>query len=441
VWLRERPPRWFTLAIFLLTMMLLPAVVSAGVAEEPLVHALTVDGVVDAGMTMFLERALQDAERAGADYVLLDISTLGGTVDAALDLRDTLLASRLTTIAYVRDRAWSAGVVITIACDKVVMAPAATLGAAEPRPAEEKYISAWRAELEATARARGRDPRVAAAMADKSLVIEDVVGEGKLLTLGADQARDLGFIDAVAEGRNQALAELGIGSARVEVINPTTTERWVQFVTSPLVAPFILALGVLGLLVELVVPGFGAPGLLGVIALGAYFAGHMSAGLAGWEAILLFALGIVLLVAELFVAGFGVLGAAGLASIAGSVFLASPTPAAAVRSLVVALASLVLGAIVLFKFGYRLPFYRQLSLAEEQRPDQGYLAPADLKALVGQEGITLSPLRPAGTARIGAERVDVVSQGGFIPSGRPVQVVGVQGSRVVVEEREPENAG
>lgn len=429
-------PHWRLTALVVVSVLIFsfwyasPAESAAG--DEVLVYVLPVEGTMEPGLAAFVRRSIESAEEQGADVLILRIRTLGGLLDTALDIRDMLLDTTLETVAFVKGRAWSAGVLVTIACDHVVMAPGSSIGAAEPRPTDEKIISAWSAELQETARHRGRDPELVAAMVQKEIEIEGVVGSGELLTLTATQAEELGMIDAVAGSERDALTALGISPSRMVVMEPTTLDLFVRYVTNPYVAPFLLAAAFLGMLLEAVSPGFGVPGLLGVISLVAYFLGHVAAGYAGLSIVLLFAFGFGLLVAEIFIPEFGILGVGGIVAMLASIYLASPNPVAATWSIVIAFVTVVITVIVLLRMGHRFPIWKHLLLAYEETTDRGYLAQGDLRDLVGQRGVAVTMLRPAGTAEFGDVRADVVTEGGFIAAGTPVQVVKVEGRRVIV---------
>ncbi|MDD4337497.1 MAG: ATP-dependent Clp protease proteolytic subunit, partial [Firmicutes bacterium] len=164
-------------------------------AANPRVYVIPLQGQIEHGLASFIARGLREAAEARADAVIIDIDTPGGYVDAALKVRDAIISSKVRTIAYVNSRAWSAGALIAIACDDIAMKMGSSMGAAETRPKEEKYISAVRAEFEATAELRGRDPVVAGAMVDADVEIPDLIERGKILTLTATMAEDLGFAE------------------------------------------------------------------------------------------------------------------------------------------------------------------------------------------------------------------------------------------------------
>ena len=138
------------------------------------VYVVPIEGMIDLGLSPFVRRVLEEARYADAAAVVLEINTLGGRVDAAIQIRDTLLTSPVRTIAYVNPRAISAGALIALAAEKVVMAPGGTIGAATPvqvgapntpaQPVEEKTVSYVRKEFRATAEHRGRPPLFAEAL-------------------------------------------------------------------------------------------------------------------------------------------------------------------------------------------------------------------------------------------------------------------------------------
>lgn len=401
----------------------------------PVIVVLPVSGTIEPGLYRFLQRGLARAAAQGADAVLAEIDTFGGRVDAATQIRDLFLSSEIPVHAFVSRRAWSAGALIALSAERIVMSPESSIGAAEPRPAEEKTISALRAEFEATAESRGRDPRIAAAMVDASVAIKGVVETGKILTLSAKRAKELQFIEAVAEGRDRALESLGFKGPRVIEIRPSFAERVARFITDPTVSQLLLTIGFLGVLYELVHPGWGVGGTIGLSALGLFFGGHLVAGLAGWEVLILFAVGLILLAVEAFVLpGFGVAGAAGLIGILTSLFLTFGDPTLALQSVLIALA----GAAILFALTFRLIAkkggWRRVVLTYREVDAEGFLSANPRDDLVGRTGVALTPLRPAGVIQVGERRVDAVSEGQMIPPGTRLQVVEVQGNRVVVRE-------
>lgn len=396
------------------------------------VVVVPVHGEVEFGLERFIARALREAEAAGASIVVLELDTPGGRVDAAHAIATAVERSATPTVAYVAPWALSAGALIALSADYLFMAPGGSIGAAEPRPADEKTISALRADFAAAAERNGRDPQIAAAMVDARIVIEGVVAEGELLTLTAAEAEALGFSDGTAANRRALLAMLGNEDATVTVLQMQGPERFVRFITSPLVAPLLLAAGLGGLVFEALTPGLGLPGLIGALCLALYFGGHILAGLAGWEVLAIFLAGVLLLLAEVFTAGFGILGISGLIAMGISIFMTAPTAEEALRSLLLTLVVAVAAAVILIRLGRTRGLWRRLMLGTRLEKQAGYVAATYPAELIGREGVTVTPLRPAGTVLIDGKRWDVVTEGEYIGAGQPVRVIDVQGPRIVV---------
>lgn len=403
---------------------------------------IPVEGTIEPGLASFVERGLAQAARQGSPLVILEIDTFGGRLDAAVELRDLLLAAPVRVAALVRGRAWSAGALIALAAPALAITPGGSIGAAEPRPADAKTIAAVRAEFEATARARGRPVDVAAAMVDARVAIPGLVTEGQILSLDGEAAVQRGVADWLVRDRDEVLRILGFLEPTVEVLAPTPAERVARFVTNPTVSGILMGLGLAGLAVELFTPGFGVAGAVGLLSLALFFGGRMVSGLAGWESAALFTVGLLLLAVELFVTpGFGVLGILGLIALFGGVLIAFPDPGQGVTVLLLGL----LVAAGLIALGWRrfrrMPAFTRLVLMTRQERSEGYVAPVHgLDRLVGARGVTRTPLRPSGTVVIEGRPVDAVSQGSFIVAGRPVRVVAVEGMRVVVEEDEGDSS-
>jgi len=204
---------------------------------------------------------------------------------------------------------------------------------------------------------------------------------------------------------------------------------------------------------EVRTPGFGAPGTVGIIAFILVFWGHHIAGLAGLEVLLIFSLGLILLGIELFVTpGFGFMGTAGLICILGSMLFMLSERMPVVDKFfrledltqpVLILISSMTGAIILstvaLAFLPNTRAFRHLVLSDATSSQEGFVSTEEKpEKMVGQVGIAVSELRPAGIARFGNERLDVVTQGGFIESGRRVQIVKVAGRQVIVKEVQSE---
>ncbi|MBC5809771.1 MAG: ATP-dependent Clp protease proteolytic subunit, partial [Candidatus Eremiobacteraeota bacterium] len=172
---------------FFLTALLLGGVgfVSAGAraASNGDVVVVPIEGTVDAGMAHLVRRAVDQANADGAKALVLDINTPGGLIASAFEIRDAMFASKVPTVAYVSQRAFSAGALIALSARKVVMAPGSSIGAAEPIPKTDKLVSALKAEFASTAQRNGRSRVLAEAMVDKTVDAPAYKKSGAILSL------------------------------------------------------------------------------------------------------------------------------------------------------------------------------------------------------------------------------------------------------------------
>lgn len=441
----------------LLSLLLaaMPALAQQDNAAEsrpvPVVHVALIDGTIDLGLAPFVQRVIDEATAAGAAAVVLDINTFGGRVDAAVQIRDTLLRSRVRTIAFINKRAISAGALISLAAHDIVISSGGTIGAATPvqiggsgkaaLPVEEKTVSYVRKEFRATAEARKRPLRVAEAMVDADVEIPGLIAKGKLLTLTTEEALKVKVADHRAETLEEALEKVGLAGAEIRRTQVNWAEELVRVLTHPVVSSILITVAMLGIIIELRTPGFGAPGALGLISLGLVLWGHWLVQLAGWEEVLLAAAGMLLLVLEIFVIpGFGIAGALGILGILAGLVLAMVGQGNTTELLMLvaarvmfSLLAALLASLVFLRFMTHTRFGRRLILDTGLVAAQGYAsAPESDRRLLGRHGVAATPLHPAGIALIDGARVDVVSNGSLIEAGTAVVVDKVDGNRVVV---------
>ena len=461
--------------------------------------------MVDLGLSSFIRRAVEEAEQAKAEAIILEIKTFGGRVDAAVEIKDILFETDIKTIAFVEGRAISAGALIALSCQSIVMSPGSTIGAAtpvslspvptgeEPQPVDEKKLSVIRAEFKSTAERNRHPAKLAEAMvdADIELVAVTIEGElriltpeeveekkkelgeekiriekadipegfakGKLITLTADEALRFGLASAKASELEEILPIYGLEGASLVRVPITWSENLVRFLTHPIVSSLLLTLGMLGLIFELRIPGWGVGGTVGLVCLALFFGGRFLAGMAEWMMVLipiLFLGGIALLALEIFVIpGFGIAGIGGAIMITGSIFLAlvgeppSPLPGLerryweALQIMSYSLIAAFLVIVLSLRFIPQTRLWRRTRhrfvLIPTQASELGYRGtPATWEEFVGQEGTTITILRPAGRARFGEETLDVVTEGEFIPAGEKVKVIKVEGNRIIIAKVE-----
>ena len=403
---------------------------------RPVVYVAPIEGIIDLGLAPFVKRVLDEAAAAGAAAVVLEINTFGGRVDAAVQIRDALLNSPVRTIAFVNKRAISAGALIALASENLVMTGGATIGAATPvqvgqpgaasESVGEKTVSYVRKEFRATAESRKRPPLLAEAMVDADVEIKGVIEKGKLLTLTTEEALKHKLIDHRADTLEAALGMLGIAAPEIRHASTNWAENVVRFLTHPVVSSLLITIAMLGIILEMRTPGFGIPGGLGLTSLALFFWGHWLVQLAGWEEMLLGVAGVILLALEvLVIPGFGIAGLLGILALVAALVLSLVGPGytatfllIAAGRVVLALAVAVVASLMLLRFLPRLPFGRRLVLDRGLAAAEGFAsAPEGDAQWLGKTGRATSPLHPAGIAEIDGQRLDVVSDGEPIDAG------------------------
>jgi membrane-bound serine protease (ClpP class) len=296
---------------------------------------------------------------------------------------------------------------------------------------------------------------------------ELINNKDSLLTLGADLAYEYGLARTVVEGldeqaREETLAYLEerdqITFERpAQILKTNWSEELVRMLTSPAVTGILFMVALLGIYAELNSPGVGLPGAVAVAALIVLFGSKYLIGMANWWEIAVFAIGMGLMMMEIFVIpGFGVAGISGVllmifaigAMMVGNPPEELPIPASPLdwtlfeqnlQGLMAGFIGFCIFAYFIGKYFPRLPLTSRLVLTMHKDPVSvragGIAAPApEPQVTVGEEGISVSELRPSGIARFGKNRLNVVTHGEPIETGRKIKVVVIEGNSIVVKE-------
>lgn len=428
------------LAVLLLALSIwLPSGTQA--AGSGPVYVIPVVNEIETGLSISLQRAFEQAQSDGAQAIILDIDTLGGRIDAALEIGERVRSAEMPVIAYIRGEAISAGAYIALNAKHIAMSPGSTIGAAEARtasgePVDPKVTALWRSEMVAAAEVTGRDTKIAAGMVDRNLEIPGLKQKGELISLSAKEAVDQKIADGTFKTLEEVMAHYGYQGAVVNQYEPSVSEMIARFATKPGVIPILLIIGLLGLTFELMIPGHVFPGLIGAASLGLYFFGHMVAGFAGWESVILFLAGLILMIAEIFVTGFGIIGGLGVLALGTGVVMAAYDTTYGLKAMLFAIIIAVIGGFVIFKYFGHLGMWNNLVLNDRQEKSAGYVPTRNYRHMMYQIGRTVTPLRPSGTAVFHGQRYDVVSEGAFLPVDTEVQIVLIEGTRIVVRQKD-----
>lgn len=429
-----------------LTILLL--IFSSVFPQNNKVYLGTIEGDIDLGLTPYVKRIIAEAENNNASLIIFKINTFGGRVDAATQIKDAIINSKVETIAFIDKRAISAGSLIALSCNKIVMVPAASIGATTVvdqagKKQAEKAQSYMRSEMRSTAERTGRRTDIAEGMVDERVEIEGLVDSTQLITLTSKEAMQYGIADTVLVNLDEVLNYSGLQNAEIIELDVNWGENFIRFINNPIITSILMMVIMVGLFVEIKTPGWGVAGTASIIALALFFGAGYILEIASVMDILLFLIGVALLIVEIFVIpGFGVFGIAGIILIVAGLFmgLVSDFPLVGTDIMAIAIiqlaSSFVLSAIVIYFLAKTLPkssMWNNLILSKGIKATSGYTSNEEFKKLIGLTGEALTDLRPSGTVIIEGKRYDVVSQGDFIVKNTKVVVVSEEGSKIVVK--------
>ena len=466
---------------------------SAGQPKHSAVHIIPISGDVEPSMAAFLRRALTDIPDTDESLIIIEMDTFGGRLDTAYEMVDILSdVNNALTVAYVTNKAISAGALISLACKRLAMKKNTTIGDCAPiiysgegpEMMGEKFQSPLRAKFRALAKANGYPVVLAEAMVTAEMEVyrveidgmtvfmddleyqdlteeqktritskKTVVAKGELLTMDDSEALDLGFATIRADDLEDMLRQMDAAALPLTRIEPSWSEDLVRIIGG--FAPILMLIGLGALYMEIKAPGFGAPGIIGILCLALVFFNQYLVGLADYTELLIFVIGIILLGFELFVLpGFGIAGIAGILAISVALLLSLqdfviPDPdfpwqkALLITNLLKVLGA-VFGSFLLALFVLRFIFPRL-----SKTIDGPYLAATLANARValtespslqiGRTGTALTLLRPSGKAKIDGEVYDVLTQGEFLTKGSEIRVLKIEGTKIIVQELGTEN--
>ena len=381
-------------------------------AQQDFVYTIEVEGIIDAGISNFIVKAIERAERDNVPLII-KLNTQGGLLASTKEIVDKMLIAKVKTIVWITPKgAWgaSAGTYILMASEFAYMDEATAIGAAQPRPEDPKttaFMAEWLASI---AENRGRPKEIAELFVTQNL------------TMNPREALDNKIINMIATDINQILDNIGMKGARTEPINMGIFEKVLRVLSHPEIASILLFLGFIGLLFEITTPGIGVPGVAGMICLllGLWGLGVLQINYVGVALVLL---GIVLVAAEIFTPGFGVFGVGGgLSLILGFMMIGIhkepwiEVPRGLVQGVAIALLIAFAIFILLVKRSVRKP------------PAVGK------EALIGQVGVAVTGIAPKGLIKLKGELWTATSEQ-YIKEGEQVVVKDIKGIMLVVKKR------
>jgi membrane-bound serine protease (ClpP class) len=458
--------------------------------DRPVVTGIIeVQGTLDKGKIQSLARRI-DRARHKANVLILQLDCVAGNTAEAFELALKLASLKddtgefpVRTIAYVpKGRKVGAATFLALGCGEIVMGSDSVLGDFEYLKGNNDDDHAnLRRNLAELAQKQGYPPAVFEAMLDRKAVLIQVTSrldpndsqivhekdwladkksanpkwqggrrvnetEGEYFKLTAATAHDLGIVQHADVNTTDDL-QRAYHLERVTVFRDDWLDAAAEFFREPLVKLLLIMVGIVGMILELKMPGTALPGIVSAICFVLFFWAHSFIGEYTMLAVLLFVLGLILLGLEVFVfPGFGLPGVAGILLVIGSLVLVTlermPTTTQdwisvgfTLTTFGVGLAGAIAAAFMLAWYLPHIPYANRLVLAPPADAP-GVDSPLEnpLAGLLGAIGVAETPLRPAGKARFGEDFHDVIAEGDFVNPGSRVQVIEIEGQRIVVKE-------
>ena len=437
--------------LFILSLLLMFSTALSAADSTTVFYRIRLAQDIDKAAQRLVVKGLEKAAEAQADYVLLDLDTYGGAVDAADSIRTAILRCDRPVIAYVNMRAASAGALISIACDSIYMKTGSSMGAATVVDASgevlpEKYQSFMRGMMRATAEATGRNPEIAESMVDTANV----------LSLTPSEAMEVEYCNGTAETIEEVIVKvIGDNGFIVKEMEDDLTwlDRLIAILLNPILQSIFMMMIVGGIFVEIRTPGIGLPLVTAIVGALLYFAPlYVEQLAASWE-ILLFVVGLVLIALEVFVIpGFGVAGISGIIAVVlalafamidnadfftfdGSFTLSPLLKPVAMVTMSITIA--VFGSVWLIRKLLTVSSFNGIALHEEMKADEEYTGVVSgLDTLVGQEVVVFADLKPSGKVQASDGHIyeAALKFGGFASKGDSLRVVSAEQGRLYCEK-------
>lgn len=415
------------------------------------VYRIRLDSDIDKSAQRLVTLGLEKADKAGADYVMIDLDTYGGAVDAADSIRSAILRYDKPVVAYVNMQAASAGALISIACDSIYMKTGSSIGAAtvvdqSGNVMPDKYQSFMRGMMRSTAQATGRDPKIAESMTDTANV----------LSMTPSEAAAVGYCEGIYETVDEVAHAVTGGNdfvIRSMEDDMTWLDKLIQFLLNPLLQSIFMMMIIGGIFVEIRTPGIGLPLVTAIVGALLYFApGYIGHLVSYWE-VLLFVVGLLLIALEIFVIpGFGVAGISGIVAVVVSLAFAmvdnielfnwdgtlNLQPIIQPVGIVVLSATVaIFGSVWLVRRLYSTRSFDHIALRQEMKAEEGFTGVVSgLENLVGEPVVVFTDMRPGGKVKTTDGRIIEATMkfGGFAAKGETLKVVSAEQGRLYCEK-------
>lgn len=439
-----RTLRLLVLGLTFVSLLLQPAAAAASPNRQstPLALVLTIDDAIMPSVEAYLKRGLQVAEQQGADLVIVQLNTPGGSLGTTQKIIQAIRASQIPVVIYVTPRggwAASAGAIITFAGHAAAMAPETAIGAASPVGGEgedlgetmetkvKESTAALVRPLVARRPAAAQDLAMAMIFEARAVSADEALASGLIDFLAVDLDDLLTQLDGFTVYVNDQPVVLETTGMRTQSLSMTFIEELLQILTDANIVFLLLSIGVQAILIEISSPGGWVAGFIGAacLALAAYGLGVLDVN---WFGIIFLAIAFVLFILDIKAPTHGGLTAAGIGSfiVGALVLFNSPATPSFQRVSVplVILVAIVTGAMFAVILGFALR-------AQKRHVQTGQ------ESLIGMTGRAVSDLSPAGQVQTAGElwSAEAAPGVGRIRKGDPVEVVKVEGLRLIVKKK------
>ncbi len=413
-------------------------------------YRIRLDQNIDPAARRLVTLGLEKAVAADADYILLDLNTYGGAVDAADSIRNAILRCDRPVISFVNMQAASAGALISIACDSIYMKTGSSIGAATVvdqagNVMPDKYQSFMRGMMRSTAQATGRDPKIAESMVDTANV----------LSLTPSEAIEVGFCDGICEDEFEVARKVaGYDGFIIRNMEDDISwlDRLIQLLLNPLLQSIFMMMIIGGIFVEIRTPGIGLPLVTAIVGALLYFAPAYLGDLVSYWEILLFVVGLILIGVEIFVLpGFGVCGILGIIAVVLSLAFAMVDNAELfhwdgslnlqpilrpIGIVIISGSAAIFGSVLLVRKLFATRSFDHIALRQELKADEGFTGVASgLESFVGETVTVFTDLRPSGKVKTADGRIfeATLKFGGFAEKGTSLTVISAEQGRLYCE--------
>ena len=436
---------------YLLTLLLSITCISMYAdSTDLLFYRIRLDSDIDNAASRLVRLGLEKAGESGADYIILDLNTYGGAVDAADSIRSAILNCPVPVVAFINLQAASAGALISIACDSIYMKTGSSIGAATVvnqtgAVMPDKYQSFMRGMMRSTAQANGRDPEIAESMVDTAHV----------LSMTPSEAVDAGYCEGIC-GSVQEVAERIADGREFRIADLDSEMSWfdklIQFLLNPILQSIFLMMIIGGIYIEFRTPGIGLPLAIAIAGAFLYFSPLLMENLAEYWEVLLFFIGLILIALELFVIpGFGIAGISGIACVVISLIFAMvdndllfngnggfdyrmlAVPAGIV---IISAAAALTGSILLVRSLYRTRTFDRIALRQSLAAEEGFTGVTTSMEVEPDEKVrAFTDLHPSGKIITSKGKIyEAVMESGYASRNDELTVLRTGQGRVYCEK-------